>query len=379
MLRTEKTKRHGKRAGRTAAEGGTTMATTSGNLTTGKAITGRDGHGSGIQKRAAGLLATATLGLGLLAGTLLGQGHQLTGGQRAQGAVPSPVHVALGDRDDPRFAGAQYPYIAGQFSGMEQQRFLEQNLTLPSGTLPGVSPGYQFTYHDDDTRLSAPAFIADQFTYREDHRVVASAEIVGPAQVASVGKGCAQTPGAFACSAGAPAYANPGAASVSVLDTLDFGPVECGMAPCMSAPAASANSRALYDGINPGFLETNAGEARSLPVVADQFTYREDHRAGCPVDASVTAEYRWDFGAGLVAQRPVDASVATDYRWDFGAGLPVARPVDASTSAEYRWDFPAVTTAVVADPFTYWEDHRASAPASVASFLPGVTGLLIYA
>src|SRR4051794_32100697 len=109
MLLTETTKRATANGpGAPQREGATTMATTSSTLTTGTAITGRDGHGTGIQKRAAGLLATATLGLGLVAGTLLGQAHHpVAGGQGAQAVGPSRVSVALGDRDDPRFAFGQ--------------------------------------------------------------------------------------------------------------------------------------------------------------------------------------------------------------------------------------------------------------------------------
>jgi hypothetical protein len=49
------------------------MATTSGNLTAGAASTAQGGHGTGGKRRAAGLLATAALGLALLGGLAFGQ------------------------------------------------------------------------------------------------------------------------------------------------------------------------------------------------------------------------------------------------------------------------------------------------------------------
>jgi hypothetical protein len=50
------------------------MATTSSNLTAGAAITAQGGNGQGGKRRAVGLVATAALGLSLLAGVAFGSG-----------------------------------------------------------------------------------------------------------------------------------------------------------------------------------------------------------------------------------------------------------------------------------------------------------------
>ena len=52
------------------------MATTSSNLTAGAASGGRDGNGQGRTGRAAGLIATAALGLSLLTGVAFNQLHR---------------------------------------------------------------------------------------------------------------------------------------------------------------------------------------------------------------------------------------------------------------------------------------------------------------
>lgn len=84
------------------------MATTSSKLTLGATILGRNGEWFRGERRVAGLVATAALGLALLAGGVFGQGRQPappTGGNPV--ATPQHVYVALGDRDDARFAGGQ--------------------------------------------------------------------------------------------------------------------------------------------------------------------------------------------------------------------------------------------------------------------------------
>src|SRR4051794_18381630 len=154
------------------------MATTSSNLTAGTTIMAQGGKSKGTTGRAAGLVATAALGLALLGGLAFTQAYHAA---PSAGAPPSGNH-----------SGA----LAAP----------GQDWALADGTRPGLlalMPG--------ETTARA-----DQFTYREDRR----AGSVLPA---------------------------------AVLATLDFGPVECGAAPCVSAPAS-------------GF-------------VADPFTYREDHRA----------------------------------------------------------------------------------------------------
>src|SRR4051812_35364278 len=76
--------------GRTAAEGGTTMATTSGNLTAGTAIMARGSNGKN-KGRGAGLVATAALGLALLTGLALRQARQEAQPAAAPAAQPSPA------------------------------------------------------------------------------------------------------------------------------------------------------------------------------------------------------------------------------------------------------------------------------------------------
>jgi hypothetical protein len=105
------------------------------------------------------------------------------------------------------------------------ERLAARHDAPPANAIPFASDAHVYTIWDfrEDHRVAFPAvadlpsyreshgldgstFVPDQFTSREDHRVVVPA--------------------------------------------IDFGPVECGAAPCISAPA----------------------------FVPDQFTYREDHR-----------------------------------------------------------------------------------------------------
>src|SRR6188768_3193683 len=84
----------------------TTMATTSSKLPLGATILGRNGEWFKGERRVAGLVATAALGLALLAGGLFGQGRQPAPPVSSDpAAAQQHVYVALGDRDDARFTG----------------------------------------------------------------------------------------------------------------------------------------------------------------------------------------------------------------------------------------------------------------------------------
>lgn len=170
--------------------------------------------------------------------------------------------------------------------------------------------------------------------------------------------------------------------------------------------------------------------------VADQFTYREDHRAVRPADASVTAEYRWDFGAsnsgGTVTASCIYASAAgvpgegctsptspisadhggdsDNLRWCSQTAGPFAcaaaalaggterqqflawnldlptggtmSPLSSEQMQFLAWNLQLPTggaTAFPSDQFTFREDHRASGAASETSFLPGKNRFAYYA
>ncbi len=135
------------------------MATTSSNLVTskvaGKALAmGQGGNGRHNKGRAAGLVATAALGLSLLVGGLLSQGQQAT-------PTTQPNAMPL----------ASDTYVATRWDFREDRRV---------GAAAAFAPD-QFTYREDRRADAAPAasldtFVADQFTYREDRRVGASIE-----------------------------------------------------------------------------------------------------------------------------------------------------------------------------------------------------------
>ena len=123
------------------------MATTSSILASGKAMAaGRGGDGKGSKGRAAGLVATAALGLSLVAGGLLSQGRPAAeSAQSPTGADPfaGDTHVAtVWDFREDRRVGATVEFAANQF-----------------------------TYREDRRVEVVPQFAADQFTYREDRRV----------------------------------------------------------------------------------------------------------------------------------------------------------------------------------------------------------------
>jgi hypothetical protein len=200
MLMTEKTKRATANGlGAPQQKGDTAMATTSSTLTAGTAITGQGGNG--IQKRAAGVLAAATLGLGLLAGGLLGHGRQaVTPSTDLSGATASHISVALGDRDDPRFAGggtdaadqfiyredhssAAAPAGARAWTGAcraggsdclpgDDDVAPALPRALPHGWVGSCRPGGSDCVPDEDLLPVglAQGLVPDQFTYREDHR-----------------------------------------------------------------------------------------------------------------------------------------------------------------------------------------------------------------
>ena len=138
------------------------MATTSSNLTAGKAIAGQAGDGRGYTGRAAGLAAAAALGVALLTGMIVSQARQ---------AAPPTAGPAAS---------------IAQADGAERQLFLEQNTQLPAAVTSAFVPD-QFTYREDHRQVApavaADTFVPDQFTYREDHR----GELAGQAGTRSGG------------------------------------------------------------------------------------------------------------------------------------------------------------------------------------------------
>ena len=100
------------------------MATTSSNLAASNPIAGRRGNGKGNKGRAAGLIATAALGLSLVAGGAFGHEWLV-----AQHDAPS------------------------------------------ANAIPFASDAHDYTMWDfrEDHRVAATAVVPDQFTYREDH------------------------------------------------------------------------------------------------------------------------------------------------------------------------------------------------------------------
>ena len=127
------------------------MARTSGNLTAGNAINRHNGNGKGSRGRAAGLVATAALGLALLAGVVFSQARPAARSTDSQ-AGNNPVIV------DTQF-------VPDQFTYREDHRAVTTACVASSAAgVPGEGCGTAGTTAD------TPAFVPDQFTYREDHR-----------------------------------------------------------------------------------------------------------------------------------------------------------------------------------------------------------------
>ena len=124
------------------------------------------------------------------------------------------------------------------------------------------------------------------------------------------------------------------------------------------APTTSERQRFLEENL---WLPT--GDAPAF--VADQFTYREDHRA------SAQDPYPYIIQG---TQYPAGGVQVGNNTSDYGT---VFDPYILQGSQAMSMS--GTVPAFVADQFTYREDHRASAPASVAGFLPSVTGLVVYA
>jgi hypothetical protein len=185
------------------------MATTSSNLTAGKAMAGQSGNGNGSGKRVAGALATAVLGLGLLGGMVLGQARPATHPAVSGGAAPA--------------------FVADEFTYREDHRTLTGTLDWEQQERTVVAPG---------------SFIPDSFTYREDYRGASLAGLAANG-VATHGGGPAD---------------------------------EYTQSESTAAIVANRNGL-LADGTRPGLLALMPGETRLLPLIPDQFTYREDRRA----------------------------------------------------------------------------------------------------
>jgi hypothetical protein len=181
------------------------MATTSSNLTAGAAIVGQGGNGNGKQGRAAGLVATVAVGLGLLTGVVLGRAHQAAAPAGDQEALPHALVVPAGYQANYRFleqntqfpasdvaparSAAQQRFLEQNLdlpvvgtaspSGSDRQRFLEWNTQFPTGGAPAQFVPDTFTYREDHRASTTGAFVPDQFTYREDHRA-STAALVTP-------------------------------------------------------------------------------------------------------------------------------------------------------------------------------------------------------
>ncbi len=168
------------------------MATTSSNLTADTASSGQDNNGQGGKGRATGLLATAALGLALLGGLAFGQVQR-----EAQAAATTlrsaPIPVAA------QFVPDQFTYredyAAPRIDGEDCLLGAPVPCGFQRGGPPapthGRGPADEYTQGDsatghgtssawavsDGTRPGfldmgpgALAFVADPFTYREDHR-----------------------------------------------------------------------------------------------------------------------------------------------------------------------------------------------------------------
>ena len=170
------------------------MATTSSNLTAGTAIGGQGGNGKGHKGRAAGLVATAALGLGLLAGVVLGRAHQAAAPASGQDALAARAGGAVRATGDARFLEQN---AAGTRRGTGQQRRGSASWSgtstsppqarrarsassgsaswsgIPSSPPPRPrrsAPTSSPTARTTGRRSAAAAFVPDPFTYREDHR-----------------------------------------------------------------------------------------------------------------------------------------------------------------------------------------------------------------
>ena len=145
-----------------------TNTTTTGaalNVTTIRAQRGGHGKGHG-PRRTAGLVATATLGLALLAGGVIHQARPATPPAAARAAtnpVAGDTYVpSMWDtREDRRVDRLAASFVPDHFTYREDRR---------EGTVAPFVPD-QFTYRENRRVDTLPApFVPDQFTYREDHR-----------------------------------------------------------------------------------------------------------------------------------------------------------------------------------------------------------------
>jgi len=176
------------------------MATTSSNLTAGTAIIGQNSNGKGSKARAAGLIATAALGLALLGGLAFGQvQREAQAAATAMRSAPIPVAAQFVPdqftyREDHRAASVN-PFVADQFTYREDHRqvapavatgtFIPDSFTYREDhrqVAPAVATGTfipdSFTYREDHRTVVTSAFVPDQFTYREDHRASATTAFV---------------------------------------------------------------------------------------------------------------------------------------------------------------------------------------------------------
>ncbi len=150
------------------------MATQSSNLTAGTAIIGQNSNRKGSKGRAAGLVATAALGLALLGGLAFGQvQREAQAAATAMRSAPIPVDTRFVPdeftyREDHRAASVN-PFVADQFTYREDHRQVAP--AVAAGTFIPDS----FTYREDHRTVVTSAFVPDQFTYREDHRASAQA------------------------------------------------------------------------------------------------------------------------------------------------------------------------------------------------------------
>ena len=119
------------------------MATTSGNLTAGKAVTGRLGNGNGGRYGLKAKLAAGMAVLGCAAALAFGG---LRVSENAQSSAAAPVVTApqAMSREQLLFREQNLWLPMGALpvatASFEAQRFLEQNLWLPSGVTAPIAP-----------------------------------------------------------------------------------------------------------------------------------------------------------------------------------------------------------------------------------------------
>ena len=115
-------------------------------------------------RRTAGLLATAALGLALLAGGVIGQARPTM--PPAEGIANNTYVPSMWDtREDRRVDLLPAPFVADQFTYREDHRQAASSALATSNYVADL-----FTYREDHRAELVAPFVPDQFTSREDRR-----------------------------------------------------------------------------------------------------------------------------------------------------------------------------------------------------------------